>query len=126
MSKRLYIPLPNSVARKQLIENIIRKNKFPKYEVDDNDLGEIIKRSKGYSGSDMMHVCKEASMMSIRSAENRISSIDPNDLRAVKVDDFLKSLKVVKPSVSEKTIDQYIKWNEDFGSFQFDLAEVNN
>ena len=126
MSKRLYIPLPNYISRKQLIQNIIKRNKFPKYDIKDEDLDNIVKKSKGYSGSDMMHVCKEASMMSIRSAGDKISSIDANLLRPVVLEDFIQALKTVRPSVSEKTIGQYIKWNEDFGSFQFDIDEINN
>jgi SpoVK/Ycf46/Vps4 family AAA+-type ATPase len=126
MSKRLYIPLPNSVSRRQLVKNIIKKNKFPKYDISDSDLKIIVEKSKGYSGSDMMNVCKEASMMSIRSVQDRICSIDPNALRPVNSNDFLDALKVVKPTVSEKTLTQYVQWNCEYGSFQFDLNEIDN
>lgn len=104
----------------------MKKNKFPKYDISDSDLKIIVEKSKGYSGSDMMNVCKEASMMSIRSVQDRICSIDPNALRAVNLNDFLDALKVVKPTVSEKTLTQYVQWNTEYGSFQFDLNEIDN
>jgi SpoVK/Ycf46/Vps4 family AAA+-type ATPase len=125
MSKRLYIPLPNSVSRRQLVETIMKKNKFPKYDISENDLNIIVEKSKSYSGSDMMNVCKEASMMSIRSAHDKICSIDPNALRPVNLKDFIDALKIVKPTVSEKSLTQYVQWNNEYGSFQFDLTEID-
>jgi SpoVK/Ycf46/Vps4 family AAA+-type ATPase len=127
MSKRLYIPLPNRVSRKQLITNVISKEreKKSKYDIDEGDMEEILQRSKGYSGSDMINVCREAAMMPIRSVED-IFNLQVENLRDVNKGDFLTALNMVKPSVSEKTITQYIDWNRDFGSFQFDLKEIEN
>jgi SpoVK/Ycf46/Vps4 family AAA+-type ATPase len=127
MSKRLYIPLPNSVSRKQLIENVIKKEreKKNKYNIDEVDMEEIVLKSKGYSGSDMINVCREAAMMPIRSVED-IFNLQIENLRDVIKDDFVNALAAVKPSVSEKTITQYIDWNKEFGSFQFNMKEIDN
>jgi SpoVK/Ycf46/Vps4 family AAA+-type ATPase len=121
LSKRLYIPLPNKASRKQLIENVISKEsqKKNKYSIDDFDLNEILRVTKGYSGSDLMGVCREAAMMPIRSIED-ILSISLENIRDVCLEDFKAALELVKPSVSEKNIGQYVQWNQDFGSFNFE------
>ena len=121
LSKRLYIPLPNFISRKMLIENVIDKEKKMGnlYDVSNDDINEIVKRTKGYSGSDLINVCKEAAMMPIRSIVD-ICNCEKGNLRGVCFKDFLESLDNVKKSVSEKTIGQYVQWNKEFGSFQFE------
>ena len=134
MPKRLYIPLPSKVARRQLVMNIMKKEieKGNKYKIEEQHLEDILNRSKGYSGSDMISVCREAAMMPIRSIED-INSIELDNLREINISDYLDALNIVlfliikvKPSVSEKSLSQYITWNKDFGSFQFDIEEINN
>ena len=66
-----------------------------------------------------MGVCREAAMMPIRSIEN-ILDVSLDNIRDICVQDFVTAVDLVKPSVSEKTIGQYIKWNNDFGSFAFE------
>lgn len=121
LSKRLYIPLPNKMSRRQLINSVLRKEqeKNNKYDITEKDIEMIISMTKGYSGSDMISVCREAAMMPIRSIDD-ISNLQVDQLRSVSVDDFKFSIENVKPSVSDKTIGQYVQWNHEFGSFQFE------
>ena len=121
LSKRLYIPLPNFISRKMLIQNVIdiETKMGNKYDISNEDIEEIVKRTKGYSGSDLINVCKEAAMMPIRNIVD-ICNCDKGSLRGVCFNDFLESLDNVKKSVSEKTIGQYVLWNKEFGSFQFE------
>ncbi len=121
LSKRLYIPLPNKVSRKMLIETVIEKEKKMgnKYNVTNDEIDIIVNKTKGYSGSDLINVCKEAAMMPIRSIDD-ICNFQPGELREVNYHDFEESLNNVKKSVSEKTIEQYVLWNKEFGSFQFE------
>ena len=119
LNKRLYIPLPNKESRKEFIKRLIEKEQKENnnaYEVSDEDIDDIVLKTKGYSGSDLMNVCKEASMIPLRDIKD-IHNVEVNSLRAVNKEDFLKSLNTVKPSVSEKTIGQYVEWNNNFGSF---------
>ncbi|MCQ2818908.1 MAG: AAA family ATPase [archaeon] len=124
LSKRLYIPLPNKASRKQLINNVLTKEqeKNNKYELSEGDIDEIVNLTKGYSGSDLINVCREAAMMPIRSIED-ISKVQLDNLRGVNKEDFITSINHVKPSVSVKTIEQYVQWNKDFGSFQFEETD---
>ena len=121
LSKRLYIPLPNKVSRKQLIMRVLEKERQNnnKYDITEEDINDIINRTKGYSGSDLINVCKEAAMMPIRSIED-ITNCQLEHLRGVNKNDFDEALANVKPSINEKSIEQYIEWNKNFGSFQFE------
>jgi len=121
LSKRLYIPLPNKVSRKQLIMRVLEKERKNnnKYDINDNDIDDIINKTKGYSGSDLINVCKEAAMMPIRSIED-ITNCQVENLRGVNKNDFDEALANVKPSINEKSIEQYVEWNKNFGSFQFE------
>jgi SpoVK/Ycf46/Vps4 family AAA+-type ATPase len=126
LAKRLYIPLPNFGSRKQLILNVVNREKEKgQYSITPEDIDTIVTKTKGYSGSDMMGVCREAAMMPIRSIED-IFNIQLDNLRGVNVQDFLEAINIAKPSVSEKTISQYVNWNVEFGSFQFDEKENDN
>ena len=124
LSKRLYIPLPNKVSRKQLIMRVLEKERKNnnKYEINENDIDDIVNRTKGYSGSDLINVCKEAAMMPIRSIED-ITNCQLEHLRGVNKQDFDEALITVKPSINEKSIEQYMEWNKNFGSFQIENEE---
>ena len=124
LSKRLYIPLPNKVSRKQLIMRVLEKERKNnnKYEINENDIDDIVNRTKGYSGSDLINVCKEAAMMPIRSIED-ITNCQLEHLRGVNKQDFDEALTTVKPSINEKSIEQYMEWNKNFGSFQIENEE---
>ena len=121
LSKRLYIPLPNKISRKQLIMRVLEKERQNnnKYDITEDEIDDIINKTKGYSGSDLINVCKEAAMMPIRSIED-ITSCQLEHLRGVTKNDFDEALFNVKPSINEKTIEQYVEWNKNFGSFQFE------
>ena len=124
LSKRLYIPLPNKLSRKQLIMRVLEKERKNnnKYEINENDIDDIVNRTKGYSGSDLINVCKEAAMMPIRSIED-ITNCQLEHLRGVNKQDFDEALTTVKPSINEKSIEQYMEWNKNFGSFQIENEE---
>jgi SpoVK/Ycf46/Vps4 family AAA+-type ATPase len=96
MPKRLYIPLPTKQARKQLIVGIMQKEmeKGNKYLIEEAHLEDILNRTKGYSGSDMISVCREAAMMPIRSIED-INSIEIDNLRGIDIADFKDALSIV-------------------------------
>lgn len=77
--KRLYIPLPDAAARKQIISNLLKN--------ENNDLTsqhvcEVASLTEGYSGADMKSLCSEAAMGPIRSVPlSQIVSIDPDKVQ---------------------------------------------
>lgn len=74
----------------------------------------------------MKLLCAEASMIPIREVPD-IRNIRPEDVRPTKASDFIRSLNFVKPSVSQQDIlDVYVKWNQQYGSFNFKQEDLDN
>lgn len=61
--KRIYIPLPDEKARKVLIKLALGDSK---HQLNDNDIGELAKRTEGYSGSDLSVLVRDALMQPVR------------------------------------------------------------
>ena len=62
LEKRIYIPLPNEIGRKQML-NINLKNE----KLDSNvDLDELVTKTDGFSGADIANFCREAAYMPMR------------------------------------------------------------
>ena len=53
-------------------------------------------------------------------------NITNNMLQSVTFKDFEESLSQVKPTVSRDDLDQYYKWNTEFGSDYISLTEFDN
>lgn len=66
--KKLYIPLPNGAGRKQFLERLIAKdaegNKH--MTLDEASIDELVKVTKGMSGSDLKNLSVEAAMIPLR------------------------------------------------------------
>lgn len=62
LEKRIYIPLPNELGRRQLFTINIKGVKA----AEDVDFDKLVKKTKGYSGADIANVCREAAMMPMR------------------------------------------------------------
>ncbi|XP_011298238.1 fidgetin-like protein 1 [Fopius arisanus] len=112
--KRLYIPLPESNARKQIVKNLLRNER---HNLEDNDVDSIARLTQHYSGADMANLCKEASMGPIRSIPfEQLENIHKDSVRCVTLEDFQKAIGLVRPSVSQTDLDLYIRWDSTFGS----------
>lgn len=137
--KRIYIALPDAVARAGIFKIGIGKTKHNLTEHDFTQLGEL---SEGYSGSDISTVVNEALMMPVRKCNTSkrfkqtpdggwtptypsdpsgkdmtLMDMDPKLLRCPDscMDDFMAALARIKPSVNEKDIENHMKWTSEFG-----------
>jgi len=136
--RKIYISLPEEHARKGMFR--IHLGKTP-HTLTDNDFSELAQKSPGYSGSDIFTVVKEASMEPIRKCQSATwFKQDPNgffipstpndgfkstlleipDSSKVKaplvcMEDFLKAIKKIKPTVNQKDIDEQMKFTKEFG-----------
>jgi SpoVK/Ycf46/Vps4 family AAA+-type ATPase len=110
--KRLYIPLPDGPARKQIVSNLLREQA---YLLTPEELEELSSTTDGYSGADMANLCREAAYGPVREAAETIQHISADDMRPVIYRDFQAALHVIRPSVSERDLDLYIQWNKQFG-----------
>ncbi|MGC9210071.1 MAG: AAA family ATPase [Acidilobus sp.] len=103
--KRIYVPLPDYQARKQLLEMLI--SKLPSGAKVDIDL--LASRLEGYSGSDIKDLVQDAYMRVVREYFERGGS-----LRPLTMEDFEEALKRRKPSVDERMLRAYQEWTEKF------------
>lgn len=110
--KRIYVPLPDSASRKAMITSLISgyRNSIGEEELD--SISELI---KGYSGSDIFNLCREATLEPLREIED-IKRFKPEDARPITIDDFRVAVAQIRKSVSEKDLAGYSSWNESFGS----------
>ncbi|KAG5339997.1 FIGL1 protein, partial [Acromyrmex charruanus] len=112
--KRLYVPLPELEARKQIINNLLMS---VNHDLNEEAIMKIAEKSAGYSGADMTNLCKEASMEPIRSIPfNQLEDIKMEEVRHIINSDFEQALINVRPSVSQSDLKIYIEWNRIYGS----------
>ncbi len=80
-----YIPPPDETSRVEILKIITRKMPITK----NVDLEELAKVTKSYSGADLVGVCREAAINTMRSGRKEINAAD-----------FEKALRQVKPSIT--------------------------
>ncbi|KFQ32053.1 Fidgetin-like 1 [Mesitornis unicolor] len=111
--KRLYIPLPEASARKQIVTRLMSREHC---SLKEEEIELIVKKSNGFSGADMTQLCREASLGPIRSLQSMdITTIMPDQVRPIAFLDFESAFRTVRPSVSSKDLELYETWNQTFG-----------
>lgn len=110
--KRLYIPLPDSQARREIIQILL---KGQQHGLTPADIDEVCQGTEGYSGADVDNLCKEAALGPIRSIPN-IMEISADQVRPITLEDFRAAMRQVRASVSNADLGAYLDWNEKFGS----------
>lgn len=111
--KRLYIPLPDASARRQIVSCLMSKEHC---SLTEEQVDMIVQKSEGFSGADMTQLCREASLGPIRSLQSvDITTITPDQVRCIVFQDFDNAFKTVRPSVSSKDLEVYDTWNQTFG-----------
>ncbi|KAG5504569.1 hypothetical protein JIQ42_06405 [Leishmania sp. Namibia] len=147
MEKRLYIPLPDEAARRELIQRLLQSlgpsdaeevggvgnpgeaastatataSARVMHTLTDADLDSLVRSTDGYSGADLKQLCREAAMGPLREMSVvELSAVAAADLRPVQRTDFRQALKRLKPSVGPAEVRRYVEWNKLFGSFNED------
>ena len=122
--KRIYIPLPNSVGRRQMFNINFKGIKLS----DDVDIDTLIKKTEGYSGHDISSVCREASLMNMRrklmSTNGKFDILEAannevflQDLEApVSQNDILTAIKNISKSVSSNDVKKFEEWTYLYSS----------
>ena len=123
--KRVYIPLPNSVGRREMFNINMRGIKVQ----EDVDLDKLVKLTDGYSGADIANVCREASLMQMRrqlmktggklnfTALKKDPSKLENELDApVSQTDFEIAIKNISKSVSPNDLKKYETFTEEYSN----------
>ena len=123
--KRVYVPLPNSVGRREMFNINMKGIKVQ----EDVDLDKLVKLTDGYSGADIANVCREASLMQMRrklmktggklnftALKNDPSSLE-NELDApVSQTDFETAIRNISKSVSPNDLKKYEVFTEQYSN----------
>ncbi|KAM4591791.1 fidgetin-like protein 1 isoform 1-T2 [Odontesthes bonariensis] len=113
LAKRLYIPLPEAAARRQIVTSLMAREKN---QLREQELESVVTATAGFSGADMTQLCREAALGPIRSIKlSDIAFITADQVRPILHCDFQEALKTVRPSVSAKDLELYEEWNQTFG-----------
>ncbi len=108
---RVFLPLPSVEARANMLRAQLATVKSVVHE---GEVAAIAKRTEGYSFADLKTLCQEAAMEPMRSMGFSILvKIEKKDLPEVTVAHFEAALKKVPPSVSQKSIQEFEKWQKD-------------
>ena len=95
--EKIYVPLPDSVARRRLVELSLRNRPLaPEVSMDD-----LATRTEGYSGADIVNLCAKACAIPF------IESVRSGVERDVLIADFEAVLAQVRPSVTAKDLVLY-------------------
>lgn len=119
--KRIYVPLPDVKACEEIIRIHTRGLDVKP------DIKEIARRcvEKLYSGRDIANLCQQAIWNMIRDANpslHKLAELPYDELRkrslktrALEMDDFEAAFKKIKSPLTEKDVERYERWNEEFG-----------
>jgi vacuolar protein-sorting-associated protein 4 len=111
--RRIYVPTPEQEARVRIFEIHTRGIELDS-DVDFSRLGDM---TAGYSGSDIAHICREASLEPIRELDMSGDIRDKEKpVRAVKQQDFLDSLSHIHTTITEEELQRYKDWEDKHGS----------
>jgi len=112
--KKVYVPLPDLPARAAIFQI---HTAGVESSLDDEDFIELAARSDGYSGRDISNVCREVIMLPIRELDmsGLLESSEEVEVRSIVIEDFVKTLKKVKPMTNQASLKQYIDWTNEFG-----------
>ncbi len=108
--KRIYVPLPNVEARKQLLKMLTSKIKLSK----DVNLDKLAEMLEGYNGSDIKDIVFDAYMRTVKEYfKNGGSGREP---RPVSMKDFIEVLRKRKPSVDPQNLRRLEEWRKRFSA----------
>lgn len=111
--RRQYIPLPQRNTRRAQLETLLMHQKHTLSEVDFDALLDL---TRGFSGSDITALAKDAAMGPLRELGDRLLMTNKSEIRPLKLKDFVCSLRYIKPSVSQKSLARFEEWAKVYGS----------
>ena len=112
-AKRVYIPLPERETRMMQIAKLLE---FQNQSLLRSDFEALMDMTEGFSGSDITLLAKDSAMGPLRSLGDKLLSTPTEDIRPIMLQDFVESLKYIRPSVSQEGMVQYEAWASKFGS----------
>lgn len=106
-SQKIYLPLPDAPARKFMIEKNMKGVPVTK----DFDVERIVAQTEKYSGADLEELCDRAK------DEPLLQAIATDKVVLVSNSDFDRVLEEMPPSVTEKEVAEFEKYNEEVNGY---------
>ncbi|CAH0474505.1 unnamed protein product [Peronospora belbahrii] len=126
LTKRVYIPLPETKARRAIFELNLGQ-----IDLDsDVDLDDLVQETEGYSGDDITNVCETAKRMPVKrvytpelllkmrremEVGEKFRELETQRLVVTKAD-FAEALDNVSKSVGHDQLRRFEEWETEFGS----------
>ncbi|KAF5097780.1 hypothetical protein D0Z03_001337 [Geotrichum reessii] len=111
--RRQYIPLPEPETRKHHLQKLLNAQK---HDISPEQFDELVKITDGYSGSDMTALAKDAAMGPLRSLGEALLTTPRDKIRPIGFEDFIASMKTIRPSVSKEGLKVFEDWAAMYGS----------
>jgi fidgetin-like protein 1 len=113
-TRRIYIGLPNDVARKQIVKLLLKNDE---HSLNEEDFDSIASATEMFSCSDVKELVRTAACVGIRDIGDRIH--DPKfKPPPISMKDFDVAKTEVSTSVCESDVDFHLNWNGVYGSFK--------
>jgi SpoVK/Ycf46/Vps4 family AAA+-type ATPase len=110
--KRLYIPLPDEETRRGLIQQLLQRA-GPHTLTSNRDVTWLVKRTAGFSGSDLTALASEASFGPLRALSvQAIRDTPAHQIRPITKQDFEQALLVATKSVPPQLLNKYQEWEQ--------------
>lgn len=111
--RRQYIPLPEPETRKYHLQKLLSAQK---HDISPEQFDKLVAMTDGYSGSDMTALAKDAAMGPLRSLGEALLTTPRDKIRPIGFEDFVASMKTIRPSVSKEGLKVFEDWAAMYGS----------
>ena len=110
--KRIYIPPPDRKTRRKLFEYYINKLRTI-YILDKSvDLDKLAELTKGYSSFDISQIVMEVQNNVAEEVIEKYGSLDKVKDRPITMEDFIRVIRSVKPSIDPKHLRLMEEWSK--------------
>jgi len=121
LEKRILVGLPGEDARRRMMSRYLE----PHDVAGDVDLAALAAKTDGYSGADVMLLCKEGAMRPLRRLMERLNDdLEPAGFGTdeevtvgeITGDDIVGALSATRPTQTEAHAKRYVEWTNSFGA----------
>ncbi|BCS92343.1 ATP-binding protein [Metallosphaera javensis (ex Sakai et al. 2022)] len=110
---RIYVPPPDLEARKGIFRLELEKKGF---EIE-GDYDDLARRTEGYTGREISHICRKAVMFMIKRLNPDMrDEVKEIRIGKIKRDELYRAIQDTRPSVSGEILKKYQEWYERYGS----------
>ncbi|CAD6503034.1 BgTH12-02705 [Blumeria graminis f. sp. triticale] len=110
--RRQYIPLPEEKTRESHLKSLLSHQN---HDLQNDDIERLVILTKGFSGSDITALAKDAAMGPLRSLGEGLLTMKMDEIRPMSFSDFEASLISIRPSVSPAGLKKFEDWAKVFG-----------